>query len=126
MNKALIITTSSELKLAKTKKLMSVTKKLLAKNSQLSTYIDKEWMVRLWEWADENDISEDRIPRVLEKLMQLTWLDLSENQFTTLPKEIGQLTQLTELYLFKNPNLLLSTEQKEWISKLIENGCEVR
>jgi len=65
------------------------------------------------------------VPKEIGQLTQLTELHLFDNQLTALPKEIGQLTQLKQLTLSNNPNLLLSTEQKEWISKLIENGCNV-
>ena len=40
----------------------------------------------------------------LEKLTQLTYLDLSNNQLTDV-KGLEKLTGLTELYLMDNPNL---------------------
>jgi Leucine-rich repeat (LRR) protein len=44
------------------------------------------------------------VPKGLEKLTQLTGLDLSENQLTDV-KGLEKLTQLTGLYLEYNPDL---------------------
>ena len=41
----------------------------------------------------------------LEKLTQLTWLDLRKNQLTEVPKGLEKLTQLKWLGLYRNPDL---------------------
>jgi len=86
---------------------------------------DEAWMERLWEWADDNDISDEvfprdkdglvnltslalgyrkitKIPKEIGKLTNLTWLHLRDIQITEVPKEIGNLTNLTSLYLNDN------------------------
>ncbi|MFT5759271.1 MAG: hypothetical protein ACI9LM_004028 [Alteromonadaceae bacterium] len=77
---------------------------------------NQAWADTLWEWADNNDISDDDLPRVLDELTQLTHLDLSNNHLTELPKEIGKLTQLTELNLSINS----LTDLPKEIGKLIQ------
>jgi len=47
-----------------------------------------------------NELTE--LPKEIGKLSQLTYLNLSYNKLTELPKEIGNLTQLTQLYLHNN------------------------
>jgi Leucine-rich repeat (LRR) protein len=51
---------------------------------------DNSWMVKLREWADENNIG-TQIPRDENTLLQLTKLDLNSNKLKVLPKEIGNL-----------------------------------
>ncbi len=81
--------------------------------------IDEDnWIQRLWDWADENEISDLRwsitdyeqeyyggIPRTKEKLLQLTELELAEEYFSELPKEIGNLTNLESISIHSCPNL---------------------
>ena len=43
------------------------------------------------------------LPPELGQLQNLTFLDLDHNQLTSLPPELGQLTNLTTLYLTENP-----------------------
>jgi len=114
--------------------------------------VSKDWIFRLWNWADENKVDDlgwveeyndyRGLPRDKKNLLALTELDLYGNQLTELPKEIGNLTNLTTLILWyneltelpkeiinlsnlttlnlsNNPDLILSSEQKEWIEKLI-------
>jgi Leucine-rich repeat (LRR) protein len=64
--------------------------------------VDDGWIERLWKWGDENEISDYKIPRNKEKLLNLTKLHLLENQLTELPKEIGNLSNLRELNLGNN------------------------
>jgi len=56
-------------------------------------------MERLWEWADDNDISDEVFPRDKEGLVNLTSLAIGHSKITKIPKEIGNLTNLTWLYL---------------------------
>ena len=116
-------------------------KKMMQKFNEKFGIIDESWIERLWKWADENEISDDEIPRNKEKLLNLTELSLNFNQLTELPKEIGNLTNLISLHLGGNqltelpkeitnlilksldledsPNLILTSEQKKWIRGLI-------
>ena len=64
--------------------------------------VDDSWIDRLWEWAEENDISEEKLPRDKKKLLELKKLYLDEIPITELPKEIGNLSNLTELSLYCN------------------------
>ncbi len=70
-----------------------------------------------------NQITE--IPKEIGNLTRLTILSLSSNILSTLPNEIVNLDNLTNLDLTNNPNLILTTEQKEWIKELKNNGCHV-
>lgn len=63
---------------------------------------DETWMERLWEWADDNDISDEVLPRDRDSLVNLTMLHPDGNQLTEVPKEIGNLVNLTGLYLGDN------------------------
>ena len=59
------------------------------------------------------DLSDNQLtslPAEIGKLTQLTKLYLSDNQLTSLPAEIGQLTQLTELNLSNNQLTSLPAE----------------
>ena len=57
------------------------------------------WMVEIWNWADENSLSEEQVPRSAEKLASLQELNTSGRRLNKLPKEIGNLTQLRSLNL---------------------------
>jgi hypothetical protein len=131
MNKNLpIIKKNTELTLSKTKSLINVTSKILSNKKRFEGLIEKEnnalvddsWIDRLWDWADENDVSdlkfiEDEyggewrgLPRDKEKLLNLTELNLMDNKLTELPKEIGKLVNLTELFLDNNQLKVLPKE----------------
>jgi len=124
----------SALVLKRAQNLLSITDKILAEKST-KELVDNDWMKKLWEWADENNIPNyiwvkdmlseyyNGIPREISKLTNLTELCLFDNQLTELPKEIGNLTNLTNLYLRDNPKLILTKGQKEWVKKLEKKGC---
>ncbi|MBS9783382.1 MAG: hypothetical protein KGV46_02390 [Pasteurella sp.] len=61
-----------------------------------------KWMKELWAWADENNISEEKLPRDKDILLQITELNLSDCQLTELPESIGQLSALKILDLSNN------------------------
>lgn len=65
-----------------------------------SELIDESWIVRLWEWADYNNVFDYKNKK--DDLLNLTELDLSHNQFSEIPKEIANLTNLTRLILSNN------------------------
>ncbi len=106
MNKNLsIVSQNNKLMLKKSKSLMSIT------NSVLS---NDDWMQCLWDWADQNDISdlewvtEDDyvyprgIPRDQKELLNLMELSLSACKLHEISKEIGNLVNLRELWLDDN------------------------
>ena len=98
-----IINTSNKLMLKKSKSLMSITNSILSKD---------DWMQRLWDWADKNNIPDivwneeyewwDGFPRDKEKLLNQRELILECAQLEELPKEIGNLTNLTLIELTGN------------------------
>jgi exodeoxyribonuclease V alpha subunit len=63
---------------------------------------DDAWIDELLAWAYKNDISKEQLPSNKEDLLDLTELDLSNCELSTLPESIGNLTNLTELYLSNN------------------------
>ncbi len=65
------------------------------------------------------------LPKEIGSLTNLTSLDLCDNQLTELPKEIVNITNLTWLCLANNSNLVITTQQKEWIKDIKRNGHEV-
>ena len=67
-----------------------------------------------------------KLPDGISKLTNLTKLYLNKNQLLELPNEISNLVHLSNLSLIDNPDLILTPKQREWILKLIENGCEVK
>ncbi len=92
--------------LHRSKKLLALTDKILHKklviNAGTDLAVGDGWFERLIAWADENDISEEQLPRDKEKLLALTELDLSYNDLSELPAEIGQLSKLQEFDLSFN------------------------
>ena len=72
-----------------------------------------------------SDCELKELPKEIGNLTKLKSLTFEENILTKLPDEICNLTNLTELYLDDNPDLILTTQQKEWIKKLEASGCEV-
>jgi len=119
---------STEVALSRANTLMDVADKILAKQS--TDLVDESWMERLWQWADDNDIDDEILPRDREGLVNLTDLnlevsfdkemenivivnetwDLPSNQLTELPKEVGNLVNLTRLNLFDNQLIKLPNE----------------
>jgi len=71
----------------------------------------------------ENQLVE--IPKEIGNLINLETFNIHDNQLTKFPKEIVNLTNLTSLDFQDNPNLILTEEQKEWITALIDNRCHV-
>ena len=101
---------------------------LISFSSMFSLLIDlpssKEEFIKLNN-LNLHDRQLNILPKEIGNLTNLIELDLSGNNLTTLPKEIVNLTNLTNLDLKNNPNLILTTEQKEWIKELKNNGCNV-
>ena len=99
---------STEVALSRANTLMDMADKILAKQStdllakQSTDLVDEGWMERLWQWADDNDIDDEILPRDREALFNLTELVISFNPIAELPKEIGNLVNLTDLDLYYN------------------------
>jgi len=148
MKQDLIITTqNSKTLLDKAKSLVNITNKILEKNK--NELVDDSWIDRLWRWADENDISDDELPRDKEKLLNMKILSLEFLECVKLPDEIGNLVQIENLYLHdfctlpKTISNLTNLKSlvllwyfcedndnnkhyiQEWISKLRTNGCDI-
>lgn len=102
---------NADIILSKTKRLMGIGNKILAKKSELSQN-DDNWMERLWAWADENDVPDlqwwddegswSGLPRDKNKLLLLTELCLDHNRLSDLPNEIGNLANLKVLNVRAN------------------------
>ena len=58
------------------------------------------------------------LPKEIGNLTSLNALNLSHNQLSKLPVEICNLTSVKSLNLSKNPDLILTEDQKEWINKI--------
>ncbi|MFZ2844095.1 leucine-rich repeat domain-containing protein [Psychrobacter sp.] len=69
--------------------------------SEINNKIDNNficpWMIELWAWADEFEISEADLPRNKNDLLAMTKLDISSNQITRLPECIVNLKNLRYL-----------------------------
>jgi Leucine-rich repeat (LRR) protein len=73
--------------------------------------------------AHENQLT--KLQKEIENLINLKGFCINSIQIAKLPKEIINLTNLENFFLFDNPNLILSLDQKEWMNSLKENGCNV-
>jgi len=88
-------------------------------------YLDESWVTNLLKWADKNHIPELKLievesfpqynyyiglPRDKKSLLSLTHLNLSSNNITKLPPEIGELVNLEELNLNENQIETLPSE----------------
>lgn len=58
------------------------------------------------------------LPKEINRLTNLKALYITENDITYLPDEIMQLSNLREFYFINNHNLVLTSEQKDWIDTL--------
>jgi len=58
MNKNLTTKQNANLVLNKLKSTLSITSKILSDKTSLTTESVEEWIKELWDWADENDISD--------------------------------------------------------------------
>ena len=108
MNKDISIQEDSSLVLSKTKNLIDITNKILNTKNSL---VDNTWIDRLWEWADENEISEyewienddvsywDGFPRDKKTLLQLVELDLFSLK-TELSTDLCHLVKLKKLNIY--------------------------
>ena len=87
--------------LSKRKSIMDITYIVLEDNQLV---LDDGWIERLWDWADENNISNEDLPRDAYELLTLEYLDLEEEGddgyvLNEIPKEIGMLSNLIRLTL---------------------------
>ena len=58
-------------------------------------------------------------------MQKLRKLNLENYKLLELPNEIVNLTNLRKIIFIDNPKLILTTEQKEWIERLKNNGCTI-
>ena len=100
-----------------------------------------EWIQRLWDWADENNISSGKLSRKIENLINTSTIDFTNLKLENIPSEIINLKKLTTLVLWDcnlkylpkdiiklkglkklnirgNSNLSLTQSQKDWIEEL--------
>ena len=100
-----------------------------------------EWIQRLWDWADENNISSGKLSRKIENLINTSTIDFTNLKLENIPSEIINLKKLTTLVLWDcnlrylpkdiiklkwlkklnirgNSNLSLTQSQKDWIDEL--------
>lgn len=111
MNKNLTIKQNTDLVLKKSKSTLNITSRILSAKSSLIAQ-DNNWMERLWNWADNNNISDliwvdnydhyKGLSRDKYELLECTELNLYKCELSELPKEIGNLTNLTKLNLGGN------------------------
>ena len=74
----------------------------------------------------EIDLSDNQLtllPNEISAFTNLRKLYLHNNQLTELPEEIVELNNLTTLAIYNNPNLTLTNNQKKWLEDLETNGC---
>lgn len=69
-----------------------------------------EWVDKIFIWADNNNISNEIIPRNKNDLLNLTNLDLSNLELTELPSEFSMLKYLRSLNLNNNDLKFLPTD----------------
>jgi hypothetical protein len=87
---------------------MDMADKILAKQS--TDLVDESWMERLWQWADDNDIDDEILPRDREGLVNLTELHLEYILLTKLPKELQEwFDNIEEAYIQHNFPLLFKS-----------------
>ena len=79
--------------------------------------LEKLEVLTIWQ----NNLEE--IPKEIGFLKNLRGLDISSNKLTKLPNEITNLTEL-KIFLYDDEKVQLSEEQKKWVTKLKNNGCE--
>jgi len=145
MNKNLTIKQNTSLTLEKADSSLGITKKILSTTSILRPINIEQWMETLWDWADDNNISDlewieryggyySGIPRDKNLLLNLTQLYLCGYKIREVPKEIGNLTSLKTLELWINnltflpkeiANLTNLTELDLWSNKLDELPKEI-
>ena len=80
--------------------------------------LEKLEVLTIWQ----NNLEE--IPKEIGFLKNLRGLDISSNKLTKLPNEITNLTEL-KIFLYDDEKVQLSEEQKKWVTKLKNNGCEL-
>ena len=61
------------------------------------------------------------LPASLDQLKNLRFLDLRDNQLTSLPEELSRINSLERLDLRLNKQLILP----EWLNGLAKRGCTV-
>ena len=66
--------------------------------SKLSPYESKS-IHKLWDWADQNDLTESEFPRNYDELTKLTTLKIEKEDLNSVPHEIGCLQNLVDLQI---------------------------
>lgn len=105
----------------------------------------EEWIQNLWDWADEHQISSDKLSRKKVNLLKMTSIDFTglkltniptglcnlqninelvlwDNELTFLPDDIVRLSNLKKLNLRGNAKLYLSPIQMKWVKELQKNS----
>jgi Leucine-rich repeat (LRR) protein len=107
------------------------------KISPIEIIFEDKWMQRLWLWADENGIPPaqytadgkyfEGLPRNKKELLELKFLNLSENNLKELPPEIGSLKNLETLMINNNLLTVLPPEigKLENLKYLILHGNQI-
>ena len=111
MAKELTTRENTDVALSKSKSFMGIIKNIFNNKVVID---DDSWMQRLWDWADENDISDlewvdnknyddggywEGLSRNKENLLKIKKLNLGFSNITYLPGEIGNLTSLVDFNL---------------------------
>lgn len=101
----------------------------------------EEWIQNFWDWADDHNISNDKLSRKKENLLNTKIIDFTGIKLNYLPQEIANLENLQELILWScelkylpkdiikldklkklnlrgNPELSASPSQLDWIDNL--------
>ena len=87
------LTTKQDVNLAikKSNSSLSITKKILLSSSSLKAKEIEEWISELWEWADINNIPENKIPQNMHKLLTLIEIDFSNMNLDIFPQQLCNL-----------------------------------
>ena len=96
MNTYLVEKRDSQLVLKQSKSILHITNKILLDKSK------DEWLIEIWKWADENNISNKIIPRDKNELIQLEKINLYGQGLNNIPEEITHLKNITYIDLAYN------------------------
>lgn len=94
-NQLITINQNAKLSLIKSRNFLDITRKILDKK-------DDDWIQRLWEWADENNVSQNIIPRVENDLINLEEINLSSDlSYSTCEVSLGLAGNFKNEYTYR-------------------------